>query len=258
MTSWKILCTNDDGIFAPGLVALADAMKELGTVYVCAPATEQSAMSHALSLYRPLRMHKIKPGWFSVEGTPTDAVYAGLSHFLKDESIDLVVSGINPGPNMGDDISYSGTVAAAMEGAVFGKQSMAVSLASRDHLPYDKAAKVAVRVARNLLKNPLPAQRILNVNIPADVNDSTPFLVTRQGWRDYQQGLEERKDPRGKTYYWIGGDPMGTRDSIVNADIAAVDAGNISLTPLTLNLTCEQSLNRLSAWPQMLSRREEP
>ncbi len=255
MKPWKILCTNDDGIFAPGLLALAEAMGELGTVFVAAPATEQSGMSHAISLYRPFRAHEIKPGWFAVDGTPTDAVYAALSHFVRDEGIDLVVSGINPGPNMGDDVTYSGTVGAAMEGAVFGKQALAVSIAARSPLPYEKAASMAVRVARKLLENPLGPWRFLNMNVPPTVTDATPFVVTRQGWRDYQQNLEKRLDPRGKVYYWIGGDGLGVRD-IPGSDIEAVERGAISLTPLSCELTCMESMKRLATWPDGLTQGE--
>jgi len=232
-----ILISNDDGINSEGLHRLHEALRELGEVYVVAPDRDQSAVSHSLSLYRPLRLDKVAENVYTVDGTPTDCVNLAINGILKDKKPDLVVSGINKGENLGDDITYSGTVSAAMEGTLLGVPSLAVSLASRNDYNFDTACYYSLSISKYVLNRSLPIDTLLNVNIP---NLSKPeikgVMVTRQGKRIYEEDVVEKTDPRGKKYYWIGGDELDYID-IENSDLVAVKEGYVSVTPIKLDLT---------------------
>lgn len=247
----RILVSNDDGVEAPGLRALAEALLELGEVTVCAPDREQSATSRSISLHRPLRIEQLPP-WgrdgeiarWSVDGTPTDAVYIGLNHVLKGRRPDVVASGINRGPNLANDVHYSGTVAAAMEGCVGGVPSFAVSLIkSRDYSP---AAHFAASLARQIGVHGLPAGTLLNVNVPA--GEPQGAEITRIGRRAYTASVVEKLDPRGRAYYWIGGDEQA-HENVPGSDCDAVfDRRFISVTPLHLDLTQHELVEELRHW----------
>ncbi|SJZ53672.1 5'-nucleotidase /3'-nucleotidase /exopolyphosphatase [Trichlorobacter thiogenes] len=244
----NILVTNDDGIGAAGIKALAEALTELGTVTVVAPDRERSAAGHSLTLHSPLRVFELRDRWFAVDGTPTDCVNMGI-HSLLEAPPDLVVSGINHGGNMGDDITYSGTVAAAMEANLMGIPALAVSLATfgpTEHFP--DAAKVAVQVARMLIQQGLPADTFLNLNVP-----NLPFseikapLITRQGKRSFVGKIVDKTDPRGRKYYWIGSEEPSFLDD-EGTDFNAVGKGHSSLTPLHLDLTNHRAMEALKQW----------
>ena len=232
----EILVTNDDGVQADGIRALAKAMEPLGRVSIVAPDREQSATSHALTLHRPLRIRRLSEREMSVDGTPTDAVLLGVHGFLKERPA-LVVSGINHGPNMGNDVLYSGTVAAASEGTFLGIPSIAISLATWGPADFGPAARVAERLVANLLRRGLPARTCLNVNIPPIPWEQIQGVrVTRLGKRVYRDVIVEKTDPRGKLYYWIGGEePTWENDD--SSDFTAVERGFVSVTPLTFELT---------------------
>ncbi len=231
-----ILITNDDGIHAEGLQALAEAVKPLGDVTIIAPDREQSATSHSLTLHRPLRINRLREDMLSVDGTPTDCVLLGVHGFLK-RTPGLVLSGINHGPNMGEDVSYSGTVAAAMEGTFLGIPSIAVSLATWTPQDWEPAKRIVHTLLRGLLERGLPGRLCLNINIPpVPWPEIRGVKVTRLGKRVYHDVIVEKRDPRGKLYYWIGGEDV-TWEPDESSDKTAVKAGYVSLTPLTLELT---------------------
>ena len=239
-----ILVTNDDGIQADGIKALAEALGELGEVVVVAPAVEQSGSSHAITMHAPLQPREVAPGWWSVNGTPSDCVYVGIHSVLKRKP-DLLVSGINRGPNLGDDVTYSGTVAAAMEGTMQGVKSLAVSLNSYNPQGYAHAARVALHVARRIADFELPPRTLLNLNVPVEAGcDPVKIRITRQGRRNYSQNVVERLDPRGLKYVWLGGDPQG-HEYVDGGDIEAVSEGCVSLTPLQLDLTAYGLMDNL-------------
>jgi len=243
----RILVSNDDGVEAPGLRTLAEALAPLGEVVVCAPDREQSATSRSISLHRPLRIEKLPP-WgaverWAVDGTPTDAVYIGLNHVLKARRPDVVASGINRGPNLANDVHYSGTVAAAMEGCVGGVPSFAISqVKGRD---YQHAARFAAALAGQVAKHGLPNGTLLNVNVP---RDPTGAQITKIGKRSYLASVVEKLDPRGRAYYWIGGDEQA-HENVPGSDCNAVfDRGLISVTPLHLDLTQHALVEELRGW----------
>jgi len=248
-----ILVSNDDGIHSEGLRALADAMAKLDEVAVVAPDRERSAASHSLTLHRPLRVEEIRPGWHAVDGTPTDCVLLGVQALVR-EHPRLVVSGINRGANLGDDLHYSGTVSAAMEGMLLGIPAIAFSLAAHADFRFDAAARFAQHLAAYVLEHGLPENTLLNVNVPETRAGTEPrrFLLTRQGRRRYSDAITEHVDPRGRTFYWIGGErkPEATE---TGTDFAAIDAGDISVTPIHLDLTnhaCWEQLTGLDVrWP---------
>ncbi|WP_305043939.1 5'/3'-nucleotidase SurE [Geoalkalibacter sp.] len=244
-----VLVTNDDGIHAPGLAALAAELGRLGRVAVVAPDRERSATGHSLTLHSPLRAEEIRPQWFAIDGTPTDCVNLGI-HGLFRERPALVVSGINRGANMGDDITYSGTVAAAMEATLMGVPAFAVSLAnlSEQQADYRPAARFAARLAQALLERGLPRDTFFNVNVPALKDDQLQGVrLTRQGKRIYGDLVIENTDPRGRKYYWIGAGDLDFKD-VEGTDFHAVHRGFISLTPLHLDLTNYRSFEELSTW----------
>lgn len=238
-----ILLTNDDAYFAEGLRFLDESLSPLGRVVVVAPDRDRSAASHALTLNHPLRLRPHGEDRYSVDGTPTDCVNLGVLGLIEPRP-DLVVSGINAGLNLGDDVTYSGTVAAAIEGTVLGVPSIAVS---QDGPPFDypAGARVAAQIARMVIERGLPRDTFLSVNIPA--KEIRGMLITRQGRRIYHEPIVKRVDPRGKTYYWIGGKPSGWRDD-PGCDHSAVKEGYVSVTPLHIDLTNHAALEGLSSW----------
>jgi 5'-nucleotidase len=242
-----VLISNDDGIHAPALPVLAEAFADLGRVTVVVPDRDQSATSHSLTIHRPLRIREVQADWFSVDGTPTDCVLIA-AHGLLDVPIDLVVSGVNRGPNMGDDVFYSGTVAAAIEGAMQGVPGVAVSLAASGRADFLYACQFTRRLVGMVLERGLPPKCVLNVNVPQLRDDEIKGVrVTRLGKRTYQDSLIERTDPRGRAYYWIGGDaPIWEPEE--GTDFTAVDQGFVSVTPLHLDLTDNSLLATLEDW----------
>jgi 5'-nucleotidase len=246
----RILVSNDDGVEAPGLRALAEALLPLGEVTVCAPDREQSASSHSISLHRPLRIEQVAP-WgpirrYSVDGTPTDAVYVAVNEILRDRRPDVVASGINLGPNLAMDVLYSGTVAAAMEGTAMGLASFAISLVARERAEYGPASAFAHSLAAELGKRRLPPGTLLNVNVPPGVPRGT--RITRLGKRTYSATVVRKVDPRGRAYYWIGGDEQA-HENVPGSDCDAVfDDGLISVTPLHLDLTLHALIEELNGW----------
>jgi len=247
-----ILVSNDDGIRAAGIRALEAALAPLGDVWVVAPDREQSAASHSLSLHRPLRVDQIDERHFAVDGTPTDSVNLAINGIMKQRP-DLVVSGINHGANLGDDITYSGTVSAAMEGTLLGVPSMAISLGWCESPDFSAAAQFAARLAQVVSERGMPRDTLLNVNVPAlPVEELRGCAITRQGKRRYGDALVEHRDPRGRKYFWIGGEDLGFVPA-EGTDCTAVAGGYISITPLHLDLTNYASIaaiNELKVnWP---------
>ena len=244
----QIMITNDDGIHAPGIRALAESMKELGSVVVVAPDRERSAVGHSLTLHSPLRIFKLREGWYAVDGTPTDCVNMGIHNMLP-ISPDLIVSGINHGANLGDDVTYSGTVAAAMEANLMGIPAIAFSLATFEKCDnFCDAAQIAVRIARKVILNKLPTDTFLNVNIPnCQLADMQPTLITRQGKRSFIGKIVDKTDPRGRKYFWIGSEEPDLNDE-EGTDFHAIKRRHVSVTPLHLDLTNHKSLKILAGW----------
>src|SRR5512137_1450233 len=231
-----ILVTNDDGVYSPGIQLLAKRLKALDEVVIVAPDRERSAAGHSMTLHRPLLIEQLKEGVYSVNGTPTDCVNIAVKGLLK-STPGLVVSGINKGPNLGDDVTYSGTVAGAIEALILGIPAFAISLSSRENFLFAEAAEVGLQVARMVLAQGLPRGTLLNVNVPnLAVRDMKGTAITRLGKRVYHQMTVERVDPRGKKYYWIGGgEPEWEHDP--GTDFDAIDRGMVSITPLHLDMT---------------------
>jgi 5'-nucleotidase len=231
-----ILITNDDGVYSPGIQLLAKRLRELDETVIVAPDRERSAAGHSMTLHRPLLIEQLKDGMYSVNGTPTDCVNIAVKGLLR-EVPKLVVSGINKGPNMGDDVTYSGTVAGAIEARILGIPSFAISLAARENFQFSDAAEVAVEVARHILNEGEAEGTLLNVNVPnLPVDKIKGTTITRLGKRIYHQMTVERVDPRGKKYYWIGGgEPEWERGE--GTDFDTIDKGSVSITPLHLDLT---------------------
>jgi 5'/3'-nucleotidase len=251
----RILVTNDDGIESRGLLALKQSLEPIGDVYVMAPETNQSAVGHSMTFMRPLRVRERtldddSRGW-SVDGSPTDAVsLAFLGYFGL--SFDLVASGINYGTNLGDDITYSGTVGAAMESVLSGCPAFAISQEFEGEPNWELARHVAALVARNILEHGLGPGELLNVNLPtAGLADYGGIQLTRMGKRIYQDRLLERLDPRGTPYYWFGGPPP-TGVSEPGTDFHAVATGHVAITPIQLDLTAQRLLQRIHAWDWQL------
>lgn len=242
-----ILVTNDDGIQAPGLAALAESLGRVGDVWVYAPDRQQSAVSHCVSLHRPLRVQQIRDQWFMVDGTPTDCVMLAVRDLLHARP-DLVVSGVNTGANLGDDVIYSGTVAGAFEGMLLGLPAVAVSDVSYKPRYLETAARVGAEIAERVLAGGLPPETVLNVNVP-----DVPFeelkgqRVTRMGRRNYPDDIIEREDPRGGKYFWIGGAEPGFV-SEPGTDFEAIDQGCVSVTPLQRDMTNHAALTALHRW----------
>jgi 5'-nucleotidase len=249
-----ILVTNDDGVQAPGLLALAQEMRKLGRVTVFAPDHNWSASGHVKTMDRPLRVRETTladgSAAFMSDGAPSDCV--ALPMLGLTDPIDIVVSGINPNANIGHDVTYSGTVTAAMEAVIDGVKGIAVSLHSpegfKGQLDYSTAALVARRVAEKVMSDGLPEGVVLNVNVPyLKENELKGYMITRQGLRVYRDALDERIDPRGRPYYWIGGEaPTGVDEP--GTDFGALTAGYVSITPLQLDLTNYKAMDVLKKW----------
>lgn len=247
-----ILATNDDGVRSEGLRRLVRSLERLGEVYVVAPDREQSAASHSLTLHRPLRVEEVAPRFFAVDGTPTDCVNLAICGILPRRP-DLVVSGINCGANLGDDITYSGTVSAAIEATLLGVKAIAASLAASPPYDFAAAAEFVGELAAYVLRTGLPPGTLLNVNIPAgDRTQLREFRLTKMGKRRYDDAVVEKIDPRGRKYYWIGGEELAF-ESEPGTDFAAISEGAISITPVHLDLTNYAALEQLKglrlAWP---------
>jgi 5'-nucleotidase len=245
----RILVTNDDGIYSEGIRKLAHALRPLGEIIIVAPDREQSAASHALTLNRPLRLLQLEENEWIVDGTPTDCVNLAVLKLMKNNRPDIVVSGINFGPNLGDDVTYSGTISAAFEGALLNIPSLALSALVGEHFSFDRCAEFAAELTRYVLEQPRNPGIILNVNFP--VSEFRGVRVTRLGKRVYSEGVIERKDPRGRKYYWIGGDPP-TWHPGEGTDFEAVQEGYVSITPLHLDLTHHDSIPRLKPLEELL------
>jgi 5'/3'-nucleotidase len=245
----RILITNDDGIYSEGIRKLADALRPLGEIIIVAPDREQSAASHALTLNHPLRLLQLEQNEWIVDGTPTDCVNLAVLKLMKDNRPDLVVSGINFGPNLGDDVTYSGTISAAFEGALLNIPSIALSALVGEHFSFVRCAEFAAELTRYVLEQPRNPGIILNVNFP--VTEFKGVKVTRLGKRIYSEGVIERLDPRGRKYYWIGGEAP-TWHPGEGTDFEAVQNGFVSITPLHLDLTHHDSISRLKPLEELL------
>ena len=240
----RILITNDDGISAAGLAALEQALTPLGEITVCAPQNEHSGASRGITLRRPLRFHQVKKRRYAVDGTPADAVMVALC-LLLDSHPDLVVSGINNGPNLGENVFYSGTVAGAAEGAKHGIPSIAVSVTERDNLDFAPAAAFAAQLARQVIEKGLPPGVALNVNVPHPRYDGVE--VTRQCRKISRNVMVEGRDPRGRPYYWVD-EQIPLENAEAGSDYAAIRQGRISVTPLRFDHTAEDLLEDLRSW----------
>jgi 5'-nucleotidase len=242
----RILITNDDGIHSDGLIKLEEALKELGDVYVVAPASEMSGASHSLTLARPLRIRQLDSRHWSVDGTPTDCVTLAVNKILTDaERPHICVSGINHGGNLGDDATYSGTVAGAMEATILGVPGVALSLVARDNFDFTHAAAFAVVAARKVLEEGLPEGTLLNINLPP--GEIKGVMVTRQGIKNARPVISEHIDPRGKPYFWIGEEYFNA-NSVEGTDYHAVKSGFVSVTPLKSDMTDHSALTAIETW----------
>jgi 5'-nucleotidase len=251
----NILVTDDDGVFAPGLMALAQAMQPFGNIKILAPDRNWSGSGHVKTLDRPLRVKEVMlddatPAWAS-DGAPSDCVALAMLGFFK-EKFDLVVSGINPMPNLGHDVTYSGTVTAAMEAIIWGVPAIAFSLGSVENglaiSDYQPAALITQKIIESAIQNHIPAGILLNVNIPMLPEEQIKGIrTTRLGLRLYRDRLDRRVDPRGRPYYWIGGDiPTGVSEE--GTDVGALSDGYVSITPLQLDLTAYNAVHEISHW----------
>lgn len=244
-TKKLILVTNDDGIRSDGLTSLVAALEPLGAVYVVAPDRERSAASHSLTLHRPLRMEEIGERKHMIDGTPTDCIILALGGILSRKP-DLVVSGINKGGNLGEDTIYSGTVSAAMEATLLNIPSIAVSLVSSENFDFSFAASFSAKLAERVLTEGLPPDTLLNVNVPAGT-EVGGHRITRLGKRAYGDVVIKKVDPRGKNYYWIGGD-LEKWEGGADSDFQTIEDNMISITPLHLDMTNYASIDKLKDW----------
>ncbi|HEX37970.1 MAG TPA: 5'/3'-nucleotidase SurE [Candidatus Cloacimonetes bacterium] len=243
----NILLTNDDGVFAEGISELAKVLRRKYQVTIVAPDRERSAASHSLTIHHPLRIFKIKEDKYAVDGTPTDCVILA-THKIIQSKIDLVISGINNGPNMGEDILYSGTVAAAIEAMNLGLPAIAVSMGSRDKGEFSEGAEILLRMLDNNLFSILTTDCILNINLPpVPLKEINSVKVTKLGHRVYSDFIKERKDPRGRPYFWIGGQtPKWTGG--VETDFHAVENNSVSITPITIDMTKYAYFPTIKKW----------
>ncbi|MGQ0810027.1 MAG: 5'/3'-nucleotidase SurE [Nitrospiraceae bacterium] len=243
----NILVTNDDGIASPGIHALAEAMKSLGDVWIVAPDRERTAVAHALTLHKPLRIQRLKKRVYAVSGTPSDCVNLALAEILSKRPV-LVVSGINKGVNLGDDVMYSGTVSAALEGTLLGIPSIALSQEGVDRFRFSAGAAYARRVAHLVLKHGLPEETMLNVNIPDKPASAIKGIsVTCLSRRRFENPIVAKVDPHGRTYYWIAGTRISwSRQK--DSDHEAIQQGKVSMTPIHLDMTNYAILDQLRKW----------
>ena len=248
-----IMLTNDDGVHAPGLKMLFQQSLDLGKTVIVAPEHDNSAASHSLTMSRPLRVREIAENIYTINGTPTDCVTIGIGKILPQKP-DLVISGINPGPNLGDDVSYSGTVSAAIESTMLGIPSIAVSLAAESEpLHYGTAAAFVARLAKIILEKGLPKDTLLNVNVPNTASEGIDGVAfTRRGRRLYDDAIKETFDPWGRKHYWIGGGTPSF-DAGEDTDSAAISVNKISITPMHLDPTNYEALKFLQKdWSELL------
>ncbi|WP_341503271.1 5'/3'-nucleotidase SurE [Gallaecimonas sp. GXIMD4217] len=244
----RILLSNDDGVHAPGIAAMARALAALGEVRVVAPDRNCSGASNSLTLENPLRVQQLENGFHAVKGTPTDCVHLAINGLWDDWQPDLVVAGINAGANLGDDVLYSGTVAAATEGRHLGLPAVAVSLVGRALNHYDTAAEVATSIIRELPHHPLPPMHILNINVPDLPRDELSGVqVTRLGYRHRAESMINTRDPAGRSIYWLG-PPGSGADAGPGTDFDAINQGKVSVTPLQIDLTAHRMLAPLAGW----------
>lgn len=245
----RILISNDDGYMAEGIQALAKALSDLGEITVVAPDRNRSGASNSLTLENPLRLNQLENGVYRVEGTPTDCVHLAITGLLDDEP-DMVVSGINAGANLGDDVLYSGTVAAAMEGRFLGLPAIAISLVGADATHYETAAWAAQKLVAHLKESSLPADTILNVNVPdLPIEEISGFESTRLGHRHKAEPVIKEFDPRGRPMYWVG--PAGEeQDAGMGTDFDAIRRKAISVTPLQIDLTRYDAIDGVANWLQ--------
>lgn len=242
----KILISNDDGVHAEGIKALADSLKDLAEIIVVAPDRNRSGASNSLTLENPLRVARIENNIYAVQGTPTDCVHFALNELLKDDMPDLVLSGINHGANLGDDVLYSGTVAAAMEGHFLGVQSIAFSLVGNNN--FETAARVVRAIVDQHIASPIPTNRLLNVNIPdVPYDELKGHEVTRLGARHHAETMIKQKDPRGHDVYWLG-PPGKEQDAGFGTDFYAIENGLVSITPMQVDLTAHESIGSMNSW----------
>ena len=253
----RILLTNDDGIYARGIIELARAVAHLGDVQVIAPERARSAIGHAITLHKPLRMDPHYHSEYTVpayatSGTPADCVMLGYYEIFEKE-LDLVISGINGGPNLGDDVTYSGTVSGAMEAAIIGIPSIAVSMGAFECQHYDGAAKFASELAKFMVESKVPKKTLFNVNYPdIPLEKVQGVRLTRLGLRWYNDVVQKRQDPRGMPYYWICGEKQYC-DNPVGTDCRAIEDGEISITPLTMDLTHYADIENFKSIEKMLA-----
>ena len=242
-----ILITNDDGYDAPGITVLIEALAEVADISVVAPERNMSGASNSLTLKRPLRVKCLRPNVYFVDGTPTDCVHLALSGLLEAQP-DMVVSGINAGPNLGDDVLYSGTVAAAMEGRYLGLPAIAVSLDGSPATHFDTAAAITRRVIERLTRHPLSEDTLLNVNVP-DVPSAQPVKIraTRLGFRHKAEPMIRQTDPYGRPLYWVG-PPGPAQDASEGTDFHALEEGEVSVTPMQIDLTRHRGIEPLQQW----------
>lgn len=242
----NILVTNDDGSLAPGIACLVEHLRKIGTVYVIAPDRNMSGISSGLTIETPIRMQEVRPNWWQINGTPTDCAKIALSGFLSDEP-DILVSGINAGPNLGDDVIYSGTVGGAIEGRYLRMPSIAVSLATRDSDKlYDTAGEVVVNLIKQLKRQPIENGITLNVNVPnLPFDELKGMQITRQGDRHFSEPYTLTTDGRNKPIYWLG-DAGGVKDGSPGTDFHAVSEGYVSITPLQVDMTAHNRINSLA------------
>jgi len=250
----RILLTNDDGYFAPGLVALRKYLSKYFKVVVVAPDRDRSGASHSLTVTRPLRVDKIEKDYYAVDGTPTDAVMIALYCLLKQKKPDIIVSGINSGANMGEDVTYSGTVAAAIESTLLGFPSIAVSLTGNESAnylnlkEYSKASQFTRKAINLIIRKGLPDGVFLNINVPMGKNvDTRKYRITQLGKRVYDDVITEKIDPRGERYYWIAGRARVTGKG-PDTDFGAVERKLISVTPLAVDTAAKDFIKELKRW----------
>ncbi len=247
----QILITNDDGITAPGLQMLEQELSQIAEIVVVAPESERSAMSQAITVHNPIRVQKFdmqnaKHAW-QISGTPTDCVKLAVEALLP-KPPDVIVSGINRGPNLGTDVLYSGTVSAAMEGILYGIPSIAVSLDTWEDFSYQPAARFVCKLILSMQKNQYPPATLLNINVPALPDQEIGgYVITKMGNRQYKNVFEKRLDPRGRAYYWMGGNTIDCEND-PDSDVAVVRDGKISVTPIHFDLTNHNILNILRKW----------
>jgi 5'-nucleotidase len=247
----RILLSNDDGVYAQGLAVLAEKLREVAEIDVVAPDRNRSGASNSLTLHNPIRLKRLENGFVSVEGTPTDCVHLALTGLLE-KAPDMVVAGINAGANLGDDVLYSGTVAAATEGRFLGLPAIAVSLVGNEFRHYETAAEVVKKLVQQIHLIELPSQIILNVNVPdIPLHVLQGVEVTRLGTRHAAEPTIKQKDPRGHTIYWVG-PPGAEQDAGPGSDFYAINTGKVSITPLKVDLTHYDSLKRLAGWAESL------